>query len=90
MHDVVYRVVVLWQLALASVLTVYAVVTRRAIHRAMSLEALSVVVVVVLIALAIRQRSPDYLDVAVAMALLGFVQAVAVARLVSKRKDLHE
>ena len=90
MHDGVATILVIWQLLLALVLTIYAGRTRHVVERTLALDTLSLVFVVVLMLVAIRRQQPGYLDVALVMGLLGFVQTVVAARLVELRRKPHE
>ena len=87
MHDWLDPVVLVWLSSLMGVMVVYAVSTRRLVHRILILEALTTVAVAALGVLAIEGDEAGYLDVAVALALLGFVQTVAMVRLIEKRRE---
>lgn len=90
MHEFVYFVVVVWLLLLAAALTLYAARTDQVASRAVALDALSIVFVALLTVLAIQRGRVGYLDVALVMGLLGFVQSVVTARLVEHKRELHE
>ena len=85
MHDPVFHVVIVWQIALAVVLVVHAVRVRRVLHRVVVLDALALVVVASLASVAVDRAEAGYLDVALALALLGFGQTVATVRLCEQR-----
>jgi multisubunit Na+/H+ antiporter MnhF subunit len=88
MHDVVFVIAMLWLLALVGMLIAHAVRTRRLVDRVLALDSVVLVFVAALAVVGIEQGEPGYFDVAVVLAMLGFVQTVATVRLVERRKDL--
>ena len=84
MHAVVYQVVVMWHIGLIAVLTVHALRARSTVVRAIALDTLALVFVATLAVVGIRRGEAGYLDVALALALLGFAQTVGTARFVER------
>lgn len=89
MHDAVFYVAVIWQLALAAVLTYYTLRTNHIVNRILALDVLALVFVAAVACVAIHRNEPGYLDVALVLAMLGFVQTVATARLAELRKEFR-
>lgn len=85
MHEAVFVLTMLWLVALCAGLAVYAGRTRDLGRQAIALDALSYVLVFALAILAIERREAGFLDVALVIGALGFVQTVALARLVTGR-----
>lgn len=89
MHAWVFVVVVGWHVVLAAVLVGFSLRTRRLVDRIVALDAFALVVVAVLVVLAVARRAAHDLDVALVLAMLGFAQTVATARVLQRRKDLR-
>lgn len=89
MHLAIFIVVVVWLMLLAAATAWAAVVAHSTVVRALALDTLALVFVGVLMVLAIHEREAGFLDVALVLAMLGFVQTVATSRLVERRKDLR-
>lgn len=89
MHEFVFYFVVVWQMLLAAILTVYALRTRHIVNRILALEVLALVFVGTVASAAYYRQEAGYLDVALVLALLGFVQTVAVCRLAELRKEFR-
>jgi multisubunit Na+/H+ antiporter MnhF subunit len=78
-------IAIIWHAGLILVLMIYAARAQRLVDRIVAFDALSIVFVVALSALAIRRQEAHYLDIALVVAMLGFVQTLAAARLVERR-----
>jgi len=87
-HDVVFIIAMLWLMGLVALLIGFAARARRLAHQMVALDAIALVFIAALALVAIAQREPGYLDVALVLALLGFVQTVGIGRLVQGRRDL--
>jgi multicomponent Na+:H+ antiporter subunit F len=85
MHLSVFYVVILIHLVLVAALVVYTVRCDGMLRRVLALDALAVVFVSALVLVAIHRDEPGYADVALAMAMLGFVQTVATVRFLERR-----
>jgi len=88
MHAWAFQISILWLLILVAVLALYAVKAPNTVQRAMAVDTLALVFVAALAAVAIRRQEAGFLDIALVLAMLGFAQTVAVARIVKRRKDL--
>lgn len=83
------HVVLGWYLVLILLLLLHTRRTDRVVDRLVSFDALSILFVGVLSALAVQRQEPFYLDIALVVALLGFVQTVMAARLLEGRRNLQ-
>lgn len=88
MNSVLFQVVVLWLVALVAALALAAFRARTVVERALALEVLTMVLVAALAAVALHTGRAGYLDVALVLALLGFTQTLATARLAERRLDV--
>lgn len=86
MHAAVFHVLVSWLVALVAVLGVWALRRERVVERTLALDTLALVFVALLGLLAVHDREEGYLDIALVIAMLGFVQTVATARLLARRR----
>jgi len=84
MHESVFLVVLPWLVLLVAALAVHAIRAPTIVVRALTLEVLAVVLIGVVALVALRHDRPGYLDVAIVLALLGFAQALATARLLER------
>lgn len=89
MHDIVFYIAIVWQLLLAMVLTLYTWRTRHIVNRILGLEVLAMLIVAAVACVAIQRDESGYLDVALVLAMLGFIQTVAAARLAELRKEFR-
>ncbi len=87
LHDEVYYAVVLWDLALVGVLAIHTLRAPSIVDRTLSLDMLALVFVAALTTIAVHRQDGGYLDVALGVAMLAFVQTVSVARLVRSRGE---
>lgn len=83
------HVVLGWYLVLILLLLLHTRRADRVVDRLVSFDALSILFVGVLSALAVQRQEPFYLDIALVVALLGFVQTVMAARLLEGRRNLQ-
>lgn len=86
MHDTVFLIAVLWLIALAGWTAIVAARTAHIARKLVALESLSYLLVTALVVLAVHRKEAGFLDIALAIAALGFIQTVAVARLVAGRE----
>jgi multicomponent Na+:H+ antiporter subunit F len=89
MHEPVFRAVILWQVVLMLLLVFGALRARTVVVRALALDTLNLVLVASLAVIAIHREQPGFLDVALVLAMLGFTQTVATARISERRRDLE-
>ena len=89
MLDWIFITVMGWHAALLLFLLVRAVRSRALLGRLIAFDAASVVFLSALIVLAAERRETVYLEIALVLAMLVFVQTVAMGRLLEQR-DPHE
>lgn len=85
MLDWVLDLAIIWHAGLILLLLIHAVRAGKLADRIVAFDALSVVFVAALSVLAVRRQEACYLDIALVVATLGFVQTVALARLAERR-----
>ena len=88
MHDVVFVTAIVWLMLLAGLLIRFAIRARHLVDRLLALDSVVLLFVAALTMVAIEQDEVGYLDVAIVLAMLGFVQTVAMVRLTERREDL--
>jgi multisubunit Na+/H+ antiporter MnhF subunit len=89
MHDVVFLIVIVWNTVLVAVLAVYALRAPTIVIRALALDTLALVFVAALAVVAVHRDRAGYLDIALMIAMLGFAQTVATARIIEQRRELE-
>jgi multicomponent Na+:H+ antiporter subunit F len=86
MFQVVVTVALIWMIVLMAVIVVFATRVRSNAVRILTIDALTIILVAVLVLFSVMVGQPYYLDAALALALVSFVGTVAAARrLVSGR-----
>ena len=80
MHEVVFEVAAVWMTGLLGVSVVYVIRARSAMVRVLALDTLTLILIAFLILYADANRTPYYLDAALALALLSFIATLAAAR----------
>ena len=80
MHQAVFHIAMVWLIGLLVSLAVFALRTRSAVPRILALDVLAIVFSTALALIGIQRGEAGYFDVALIMAMLGFVQTVAAAR----------
>lgn len=86
MHQAVFYAAAAWMTVLLAVSVVFVVRSRSAMVRILGLDVVTLLLVAFLILYADSNRSPYYLDAALALALLSFVSTLASARYHSERQ----
>jgi multicomponent Na+:H+ antiporter subunit F len=86
MHQAVFYAAAAWMTVLVAVSVVFIVRARSTMVRILGLDVLTLLLVAFLILYADSNRSPYYLDAALALALLSFVSTLAAARYHSERR----
>lgn len=81
----IFTVTIIWHAALILVLLLFALRTDHLLRRLIAFDAVSVVFLSALTILAVHRRDTAYLDIALVVAMLVFVQTVAAARLIRRR-----
>ena len=80
MHEVVFEIAAVWMTSLLGVSVVYVIRARSAMVRVLALDTLTLILIAFLILYADANRTPYYLDAALALALLSFIATLAAAR----------
>ncbi|MGH2618628.1 MAG: monovalent cation/H+ antiporter complex subunit F [Thermomicrobiales bacterium] len=80
MHSIVFAAAAIWMTVLLAATVVLAIRARLAAERILAIDALTLVLVALLVLYAAAIRQPYYLDAALALALVSFVGTVAAAR----------
>lgn len=86
MHQAVFYAAAAWMTVLLAVSVVFIVRARSAMVRILGLDVLTLLLVAFLILYSDSNRSPYYLDAALALALLSFISTLASARYHSERR----
>ena len=89
MLDWIFTTVMAWHAMLLLLLLVQAARARGLLARLISFDAASVVLLSALVVLAVERREPVYLEIALVLAMLVFVQTVAAGRLLERRDPLE-
>ena len=89
MHEWAFHIVFVWVVGLIAALLVYTVLTPSTASRTMAVDALTMVLVAALATVAMSRAEAGFLDVALVLAMLGFVQTVGVVRLIAGRSDMR-
>lgn len=85
MHDWIFEALLFWHAALLLLLLVQAARAEDLLTRLIGFDAGSVVLMSGLIVIAVERREAVYLDIALVLAMLVFVQTVAAGRFLEKR-----
>ncbi len=86
MHDVVYYGAMVWMTGLLCVCIGVVIRTHSAVVRILGFDALTLVIVALLILYSTTTESSYYLDAALMLALVSFVSTIVAARYYSERK----
>lgn len=88
MHVVVFGASAVWMTILLAMLVVFAIRTRSTTVRILTIDALSLVLVALLVFSAAANRQPYYLDAALAISLFSFIGTVVAARRLGNERIL--
>lgn len=86
MHETVFYLAMVWMAGLLSVTVVVVVRARSALVRVLALDAVTILLIALLILYSDSRRVPYYLDAALVLALLSFAATIAAARYHSEGK----
>jgi multisubunit Na+/H+ antiporter MnhF subunit len=86
MHDTVYYTAMVWMTGLLCVCIGMVIRTRSAVVRVLAFDALTLVIIALLILYSTTTESSYYLDAALMLALVSFVSTIVAARYISERK----
>ena len=87
MHEGVQQVLFVWHVVLVATLVVWAARGAWVFRPAVAVEVLGPVFVGAIALLAIGREEPSYLEIALVVALLAYVQTVVIARAVVRRRE---
>ena len=88
MHDAVFILTAAWLIVLCALLAVVAARSPSVVQKVVAFDTLSYLLVGILALVAVHRKEAGFLDIALVIAALGFVQTVATARLLERRRDL--
>lgn len=80
MHTLMFYLAIVWLLALLAVAIVRVVREDDALHRVLSVDTSTLIIVALLLVRTLHEGTSWYLDPALVVALLSFVETVVVAR----------
>jgi multisubunit Na+/H+ antiporter MnhF subunit len=86
MHDTVYYMAMVWMTGLLCICIGMVIRTRSAVVRVLAFDALTLVIIALLILYSTTTESSYYLDAALMLALVSFVSTIVAARYISERK----
>lgn len=86
MHIATYYVAMIWLTGLLVTCIVMVIRTRSGMVRILAFDALTLVLVALLVVYSITTKSSYYLDAALMLSLLSFISTVVAARFYSERK----
>lgn len=86
MHDIVYYVAMVWITGLLCLCIGMVIRTRSSIVRILGFDALTLVIVALLILYSTTTGTSFYLDAALMLALVSFISTIVAARYYSERK----
>jgi multisubunit Na+/H+ antiporter MnhF subunit len=86
MHEPVFYGAAVWLTVLLGGIVYFLIRSRSTLVRVLAVDALTLVLVALLIVYAAAQQEPFYVDAALILALLSFVATLAAARFHSERE----
>lgn len=86
MHEITYYLAMIWMTGLMLICIGMVIRTRSAMVRILAFDALTLVLVALLILYSITTESSYYLDAALMLALVSFISTIVAARYYSERK----
>jgi multisubunit Na+/H+ antiporter MnhF subunit len=89
MHTVTFQIVIVWQLGLLFALGWFALRTPSILARTLALDSTAIILVASISAAATWRAEPSLLDLALIVAMVGFAQTVATARLLENNRALR-
>lgn len=89
MHSGVVSLCLVWLFVMAVILVIHAACTKRRVLRVLSLDTLALIVVGVLSLSAVRFEDARMLDIALVVAMVGFLQTLAAVWLIEKRPEIR-
>ena len=87
MHELVFQLAAVWVAALFGATVASVLRGRSRLDQILAADAMVLLVIAMALLVAGGQGEPEYVDAALALALLGFSTSVALVRLVSRGDD---
>ena len=86
MHEITFYIAMIWMTALMLICIAMVIRTRSGMVRILAFDALTLVLVALLILYSVTTDSSYYLDAALMISLVSFISTVVAARYYSERK----
>jgi multisubunit Na+/H+ antiporter MnhF subunit len=86
MHQITFYIAMIWMTALMLICIAMVIRTRSGMVRILAFDALTLVLVALLILYSVTTGSSYYLDAALMLSLVSFISTVVAARYYSERK----
>ncbi|HYJ12248.1 MAG TPA: monovalent cation/H+ antiporter complex subunit F [Thermomicrobiales bacterium] len=86
MHEITFYIAMIWMTALMLICIAMVIRTRSGMVRILAFDALTLVLVALLILYSLTTDSSYYLDAALMLSLVSFISTVVAARYYSERK----
>ena len=86
MHEVVFYVAMIWMIGLFCACVVMLFRAKSGLVRVLALDALTLVLVALLVLYSVTTGSSYYLDAAIVLALISFISVIAAARYHAERR----
>ena len=86
MHEITFYIAMIWMTALMLICIAMVIRTRSGMVRILAFDALTLVLVALLILYSVTTDSSYYLDAALMLSLVSFISTVVAARYYSERK----
>lgn len=87
MHDLVFILTAAWLIMLCAALAVVVSRAQSVVQKVVAFDTLSYILVGAVALVAIHRKEAGFLDIALVIAALGFVQTVAIVRLITGREE---
>lgn len=88
MQSIIVTVATIWMTILMAAIVVYSTKAKSNAVRVLSIDALTLVLVALLVLFSVATRQPYFMDAALALALVSFVGTVAAARWLASERIL--
>lgn len=89
MAEWIFQLVLAWHAGLILLLLLYTARVQDDIRRLVGFDALSIAFVSALIIVGLHRQAPYYMDIALVVGMLGFVQTLAAVRYVERQRRVE-
>ena len=86
MHSIVFYAALIWMVVLFGACVVMIIRAKSGLVRVLALDALTLVLVALLVLYSVTTASSYYLDAAIVLALISFISVIAAARYHAERR----